>query len=253
MIKLINQIGSILTMIIAFGILGAYYGGLISVEIFILGGILFFAFLVILFLITLVLSWQNIGKLKNIQPKDVSFANRLPPLHIHTAVKNLEGLGFVRLGESEKYNSAMGTYIEWVMKYPNGVMAVSLMDIGSEQTGAEFVTVCKDRAVVVTSTPLGIELKEAMILLQINKQGLIPAYNEHILAAKAFAQKHGGVLPIHTINEYIDHEIYTRQNYMGGAEQQNYKMLLGQLLWLIGAILLVVFLFVLLFLMLTST
>jgi hypothetical protein len=235
MIKLINQISGIITMVAAFGILGGYYAGLLSSDAFILGGAAFMSFIMISGLLSLALNWREVGKMKNVQPQDVSFANRLPPLHIHTAVQNLEGLGFVRLGESEKYNSAMGTYTEWVMKYPNGVMAVGLLDLGSGQVGAEFVTVCKNRAVIITSTPLGLELKEAMILARVNKQGLIPAYNEHILAAKAFAQKHGGVWPIHSINEYIDHEVFTRQTYMGGAEQQVYGAILRQLpIFLLG-------------------
>jgi hypothetical protein len=153
---------------------------------------------------------------------DVSDIFNNPNPGVSVGIQEAHDLGFERLGEVHSYAGlATEPQIAWIMHNPIGDVTLSLGHAKHiKPYFAQFETWFEDNSCIITSYPLGAEIKSNDLLETAIATSLEAAYNFHLRQVALFADSRGSTIIVDSIREHLAYSLLYRQLHAKMAFKQ---------------------------------
>jgi hypothetical protein len=133
----------------------------------------------------MILPWIRVIRTrKDRRVEDVTGEAVPPPIPVADAIRQLEEMGFERVGESKTYLS-VGEPVTWHMLSRDDTVMAELVEY-RERCAVAFSTMVGDEAIVETSDPIGERFRSRVHVSDFTRKGMQAAHDLHARNVKAF-------------------------------------------------------------------
>lgn len=160
-------------------------------------------------------SFEMMQTQKHQRPDDISLEEPAPTPNVAYNIRQLQDLGFVRLGEIRQPISGQTKTIAWILVSGDHSDTAIVFDLQQgNQATVEFNTVFTNNAFLQTSYPVGVHRNFAQLHIQFSPISVAVAYQRHVNLRSRLELEHGFAWSVGTMSEFLGWDAYFREHHL---------------------------------------